>query len=177
MRAEHDAVLIGIETALADDPRLTVRIGRDAHEGPLRVVLDSRQRLPLDMQLVATARKRRTMVLTTTEPSAELQAAGVEVYQLPASEGRVELRAALSLLEQQGVNTLLVEGGGQVAASFIRENLVDRLEWFRAPIVLGSEGRPAIGGLSYEYLDEFPCFKRVELISIGQDAWERYQRA
>lgn len=177
MRAEHDAVLIGIETALADDPRLTVRIGRDVNEGPLRVVLDSRQRLPLDLQLVTTAGKRRTMVLTTAQPSAELQAAGVEVFQLPASEGRVDLRAALNLLAQQGVNSLLVEGGGQVAASFIREDLVDRLEWFRAPMVLGSQGRPAIGSLTYDYLDQFPLYKRVELISIGPDAWERYQRA
>lgn len=177
MRAEHDAVLIGIETALADDPRLTVRIGRDVHEGPLRVVLDSRQRLPLDLQMVATARQRRTMVLTTMTPSTQLQDAGVEVFQLPATDARVDLRAALALLGQQGVNSLLIEGGGQVAASFIREDLVDRLEWFRAPIVLGSEGRPAVGALTHDYLDEFPRFKRVELISIGQDAWERYQRA
>lgn len=176
MRAEHDAVLIGIETALADDPRLTVRIGRDVHEGPLRVVLDSRQRLPLDLQMVATARQRRTMVLTTMTPSTQLQDAGVEVFQLPATDARVDLRAALALLGQQGVNSLLIEGGGQVAASFIREDLVDRLEWFRAPIVLGAEGRPGIGGLALAALAKAPRFRRVAVEQVGDDLWERYER-
>jgi diaminohydroxyphosphoribosylaminopyrimidine deaminase / 5-amino-6-(5-phosphoribosylamino)uracil reductase len=80
------------------------------------------------------------------------------------------------MLNAEGLYAFLFEGGGKVAASLLRERLVDRIEWFRAPIILGEEGRPCIGGLGLETLIEAPRFRRVAVESLGDDLWERYER-
>jgi diaminohydroxyphosphoribosylaminopyrimidine deaminase/5-amino-6-(5-phosphoribosylamino)uracil reductase len=177
LRAAHDAVLVGIETALADDPELTVRL--DGYEGPqpARVVLDSRQRLPVTAKLVQTARGIPTYVVTTTPPSSELLAFGVRVLRVKAAQdSRPELEAALRALKGEGLERVMVEGGGQTAGAFLRSGLVDRIEWFRAPVVLGAEGRPGIGALAVNELTEAPRFRRTEIKPVGVDLWERYER-
>jgi diaminohydroxyphosphoribosylaminopyrimidine deaminase/5-amino-6-(5-phosphoribosylamino)uracil reductase len=177
LRAEHDAVVVGIETALADDPELTVRLEGFEGPSPARVVLDSRQRLPLGSRLVRTAREVPTVVVTTQTPSPELLAAGVRVIQVKdLGDGRADLKALVPALAGEGLAGLFVEGGGQVAASFLRCALVDRLEWFHAPIVLGGEGRPAIGALALRALADAPRFQRVAVEPLGEDLWERYER-
>jgi diaminohydroxyphosphoribosylaminopyrimidine deaminase/5-amino-6-(5-phosphoribosylamino)uracil reductase len=176
LRAEHDAVLIGVETALADDPELTVRMtGYDGPQ-PARVVLDSRQRISPQSRLVRTARDTPTYVITTSISNKRLTDAGVRVIEVPVSGQRVDLPVALLALEERGIERLFVEGGGQVAASFLRHGLVDRLEWFRAPIVLGAEGRPGIGALALTALAEAPRLRRVSVETVGDDLWERYER-
>jgi diaminohydroxyphosphoribosylaminopyrimidine deaminase/5-amino-6-(5-phosphoribosylamino)uracil reductase len=178
LRAAHDAVLVGVETALADDPELTVRLDGYAGRQPARVVLDSRQRLRCTAKLVQTARAVPTYIVTTGEPSSDLTACGVRVLTVPAvGDGRPELEASLAALKAEGLETILVEGGGQVAASFLRCDLVDRIEWFRAPLLLGAEGRPAVGALAVTELASTPRFRRTEARSIGTDLWERYERA
>lgn len=177
LRADHQGVVIGIDTALADDPELTVRLPGYNGPQPVRVVLDSRQRLTPDCKLVATARDIPTYVIATEAPAAHLTAAGVQVLTAPAvGDGRPELKEVVEALRLQGVVSLLVEGGGQVAASFLRCELVDRLEWFRAPIVIGGEGRPAVGALALTGLSAAPRFRRVEAHVLGEDLWERYER-
>jgi diaminohydroxyphosphoribosylaminopyrimidine deaminase / 5-amino-6-(5-phosphoribosylamino)uracil reductase len=177
LRAEHDAVVVGIETALADDPELTVRFPGFEGPQPARVVLDSRQRLPLDSRLVRTARDIGTFVVTTQAPASALLAAGVRVIHVnDLGDGRADLMAAVPALAREGLARLFVEGGGQVAASFLRCGLVDRLEWFRAPIVLGGEGRPAVGALALKALDQAPRLRRVAVEALGEDLWERYER-
>ena len=178
LRAAHDAVLVGIETALADDPELTVRLDGYAGRQPARVVLDSRQRLRCTARLVQTARAVPTYVVTTGEPSAELTDCGVCVLTVEAvGDGRPKLESTLEALKGQGLEQVMVEGGGQVAASFLRCGLVDRIEWFRAPLLLGAEGRPGIGALAVTELASAPRFRRTETRSIGTDLWERYERA
>lgn len=177
LRAAHDAVLVGIETALADDPELTVRL--DGYQGPqpARVVLDSRQRLGCTAKLVQTAKAVPTYVVTTTAPSTELQTCGVRVLTVKAvGDGRPELEAALQALKDVGLERVLVEGGGQVAGAFLRCGLVERIEWFRAPVVLGAEGRPGIGALAVGELAAAPRFRRTEARPVGVDLWERYER-
>lgn len=177
LRVEHDAVLVGVETALADDPELTVRLDGYAGPQPARVVLDSRQRLPGGSKLVATARATPTIVVTAEPPQARLVDAGVTVVQVAATgEGRPDLAAALEALAGLGLARLFVEGGGQVAASFLRHGLVDRLEWFRAPMLIGGDGRAAIGALGLEALAGAPRFSRLDVRSVGDDLWERYER-
>lgn len=150
LRARHDAVAIGIGTALADDPRLTVRDpallapGRNA---PCRVVVDSLLRLPLHGRLVQTARECPTWVLTGTDaPELAEQAlvdAGCVVVRVPNSaEGRVDVLAALRILGSQGIVSMLVEGGAELAGSFLASRLADELHAFIAPILLGPRGRP-----------------------------------
>jgi diaminohydroxyphosphoribosylaminopyrimidine deaminase/5-amino-6-(5-phosphoribosylamino)uracil reductase len=178
LRAAHDAVVIGVETALADDPDLTVRL--DGHDGaqPARVVLDSRQRLATSSRLVRTARLTPTFVVATTAPAATLVEAGVRVLTVPAvGENRPELETVVRALAAEGLSRLFVEGGGQVAASFLRCGLVDALEWFRAPIVIGGEGRPAVGALALAALADARRFRRLDVRTLGDDLWERYERA
>jgi len=177
LRAEHDAVLVGAETALADDPELTVRLPGYHGRQPARVVLDSRQRLSPACKLVATARDIPSYVVSTTPPEPHLVAAGVRVLQVPAlGEDRPELKTVVAALASDGLHRLFVEGGGQVAASFLRCGLVDRIEWFRAPILIGGEGRPAVGALALAGLADAPQFRRSEVRDLGADLWERYER-
>jgi len=74
------------------------------------------------------------------------------------------------------VLAVMIEGGGQVAASFLQRGLVDAIEWFRAPIVLGDEGRPAVAALALNDLAAAPRFQRIAVQALGADLWERYER-
>jgi len=145
LRAQNDAVMIGIGTALADDPRLTVR---DAPgNSPLRVVLDTKLRLPLGARLVQTAREVPTWVVCTTDaPSSAADALverGVEVMRAPPSaEGRIDPLAALRMLASRGIVTTMIEGGAELAGSVLAGAVVDELHCFIAPLLLGPRGRP-----------------------------------
>lgn len=177
LRGAHDAVLIGIETALADDPELTVRLPGYNGRQPVRVVLDSRQRLTPECKLVQTARDVPTYVIATEDPNPQLVEAGVRVLTVPAlGEERPDLKTVVKVLADEGLANLFVEGGGQVAGSFLRCGLVDALEWFRSSIVIGGEGRPGVGALAVAALAEAPHFRRVEVNVLGDDLWERYAR-
>jgi len=176
LRADSNAVLIGVETALADDPELTVRLPGFSGLQPVRVVLDSHLRLSPDSKLARTARETPTYAVTLESSNNRLTDLGVKLLQVPAMGDRPDLAASLEALEAEGIGSLLVEGGGQVAASFLRSELVDAIEWFRAPIVLGGEGRPAIGPIALSSLADAPRFKRTALDLIGDDLWERYER-
>jgi diaminohydroxyphosphoribosylaminopyrimidine deaminase/5-amino-6-(5-phosphoribosylamino)uracil reductase len=116
-------------------------------------------------------------VVATTPPDPALVEAGVRVLQVRAvGEDRPELKTVVQELHNEGLSRLFVEGGGQVAASFLRCELVDALEWFRAPMVIGGEGRPAVGALALTALAEAPRFRRVDVRELGHDLWERYER-
>lgn len=176
LRADHDAVLIGVETALADDPELTVRLSGFAGAQPARVVLDSRQRLTPECKLAKTARQTVTYVVSIADPNKCLTDVGVKVLKVGALGERPGLEETLKALEGEGIGSVLVEGGGQVAASFLRCGLVSQVEWFRAPLVLGGEGRPAIGALALAELAKAPRFRRIGLDQVGEDIWERYAK-
>ncbi|HEY3813710.1 MAG TPA: bifunctional diaminohydroxyphosphoribosylaminopyrimidine deaminase/5-amino-6-(5-phosphoribosylamino)uracil reductase RibD [Caulobacteraceae bacterium] len=177
LRARHDAVLVGIETVMADDPSLTVRTPGYEGPQPLRVVLDSRQRLPASSALAVNAGDVATLVLTVEEPRGTLEKLGVRVVQTRAAGARVDVEDALHKLKAEMVESVLVEGGGQVASAFLRAGLVDAIEWFRAPILLGAEGRPAIGNLLLDKLALAPRFRRTLVEALGDDLHERYEKA
>lgn len=170
LRAAHDAILVGIETVLADDPELTARLPGRSVDQPLRVVLDSRLRTPATAKVVGDD----TLILTAAEP-ADIGSARVE--RIDSEDGRPTAKAALAAIGRAGARSLLIEGGGQVAASFLRAGLVDRIEWFRAPILLGGEGRPCIAALALAKLADAPKFRRVSAEPVGDDLWERYERS
>jgi diaminohydroxyphosphoribosylaminopyrimidine deaminase/5-amino-6-(5-phosphoribosylamino)uracil reductase len=175
LRAGHDAVLVGIETALKDDPELTVRLPNYEGFQPARVVLDSRARLPLSSKLTQTARVIPTYLVTLGEVSGEMQAAGVRVIRVPSKHQRVDLNAALAALSAAGIERLFVEGGGVIATAFLRAGFVDRLEWFRAPTILGGDARPVIGHLNIEDLANIVRFERLGVQAVGDDLWETYE--
>jgi diaminohydroxyphosphoribosylaminopyrimidine deaminase / 5-amino-6-(5-phosphoribosylamino)uracil reductase len=177
LRLTHMAVMVGVETAIADDPELTVRLpGKAILAQPVRIVLDSRARLPLTSKLVKDAGRIATVVLTTKKSNKRLTDAGVQVIEVREKDGRVDPRAALQALERMLLPAVMIEGGGQVAASFLSEGLVDAVEWFRAPIVLGDEGRPAVAAFVLKDLASAPRFRRTSVQAVGEDLWERYER-
>ncbi|WP_427792311.1 RibD family protein [Brevundimonas diminuta] len=168
LRAMHDAILVGVETLLADDPELTVRLPDHAGLHPLRVVLDSRLRTPATAKVASG----NTLILTTAASHPIGQA---EVLAVAAEDGRPAISAVLDALSARGVGSVLIEGGGRVAAAFIRAGAVDAIEWFRAPILLGGEGRPCIASLALAKLADAPKFRRLGVEPVGDDLWERYQ--
>lgn len=145
LRARMDAVAVGIGTVLADDPRLTVREVEGA--SPIRVIFDTKLRIPLGGQLVATAQEVPTWVITSNETSEEIEQAlvdsGLEVIRVPPSaEGRIDIHEALRALAQRGIVTLMVEGGAELAGSLLASRHADELHAFIAPLLLGPRGRP-----------------------------------
>jgi diaminohydroxyphosphoribosylaminopyrimidine deaminase/5-amino-6-(5-phosphoribosylamino)uracil reductase len=175
LRARHDAILIGVETALADDPLLTCRLPGLEDRSPIRVVLDSRLRLPPSSKLARTAREIPTWVFTVSEGGGELRDCGAEVFPVGRdARGRPDIAAVLHTLAERGITRLIVEGGAGVHASFVDRRLADCLDIFRAPLLLGAAGQPAIGALAALGLDEAPLFVGKGARRLGSDLLESF---
>jgi diaminohydroxyphosphoribosylaminopyrimidine deaminase/5-amino-6-(5-phosphoribosylamino)uracil reductase len=182
LRGSHDAVMIGSGTAVVDNPELTCRLPGMAGWSPVRVVLDGRLRLPLTHKLVAVARDVRTILLTIEgNPHDRLRAykdCGVELTEIGQdANGNADLREGLAALAKFGLTRVLVEGGATLAASFMSLDLVDRIVWFRAPMVIGGDGIPAIVGFGVEALTDAKRFARLDARPAGADTMETYARA
>jgi diaminohydroxyphosphoribosylaminopyrimidine deaminase/5-amino-6-(5-phosphoribosylamino)uracil reductase len=176
LRTRHDAILVGIETALADDPSLTCRLPGLEEASPLRVVLDSRLRLSEWSKLAQTAKDVPTLVFTTSgNPGAALAVCGVEVIRVAAdARGLPDLAAVLERLAERGVTRLLIEGGAIVHAAFLNRGLADRLEVFTAPTVLGNAGKGSVAALAALSLEEAPKFVPTGERRLGPDLLESY---
>src|SRR5688572_25372270 len=170
IRANSDAIAVGIETALVDDPQLTARTDPPPRVSPMRVIFDRSARLPSTSRLARTARQIPTLIVTSygVEPGEELKACGVE------SLAAKNLPDALSKLYERGVKSLLVEGGAGLAASFLGSGLIDRLVIFRAPIVLGSGALNAFAGVAAQDVEGAPRFQLLETRPVGDDVMSIY---
>ncbi|HYD31582.1 MAG TPA: bifunctional diaminohydroxyphosphoribosylaminopyrimidine deaminase/5-amino-6-(5-phosphoribosylamino)uracil reductase RibD [Azospirillaceae bacterium] len=181
LRATHDAIMIGIGTALADDPELTCRLAGLEDRSPVRVVVDSRLRLPLTSRLVRSASRVPTWVVTRPDADGDRSRAfedcGLEVLTIPPDDtGSPNLSLLGHALADRGLTRVLSEGGARLAASLMRADLVDRLEWFRAPSVIGGDGIPAVRAYGVDALGDSAAFTRVEARKAGDDLWESYVR-
>ena len=176
MRADVEAIMVGAGTVRADDPELLARVEPAPAMRALRVVLDSELSLAHRGRLFASLDKAPLLVIGVQGDGAALKQAGARVAKVAGKDGRVDAGAALALLDGEGITRVLVEGGGQLAASLIGAGLVDRLEWFRASIVLGAEGRPSVAALALARLSDAPAFRRVAVRELGPDLWESYER-
>jgi len=180
MRATYDAIMVGVGTAIDDDPLLTIRLpGIDLT--PLRVVLDSTLRLPTSSRLCATAAEHPTLVITTWEASedqeAELKQRGVEVLRVDADlAGHVDLARALEELAARGVTRVFSEGGPTVGAKLIQLGLADEVLIFTATKPLGRPGRPALDPDASAALADPARYREGESLSYPPDEMRRWER-
>ncbi len=182
LRAGHDAIAIGANTAVLDNPQLTTRIERK--NDPVRVVFDAHLRLPAHSNLAVTAHEIPVWLFSAVKEGAvydALNALGLKILNVPTCtddnlDKGLDIEIALDVLKRRGISRLLVEGGGTLAASFIRADLIDAISWFRAPLILGGDGRNGIGELGLSSLDMAKHFSRVEIKTLGDDIYEKYER-
>ena len=170
MRSASDAIAVGVQTALADNPQLTARTNPPPRVPPLRVVFDRSARLSAQSLLAKTAREVPTVIVTTTSVRlpADLALSGVE--QIIAEDNDDALRQ----LKQRGILSMIVEGGAGLAASFLAGDHVDRLVIFRAPIILGSGSLGAFSGISSQEIEHAPRFRLLETRALDDDVVTTY---
>jgi diaminohydroxyphosphoribosylaminopyrimidine deaminase/5-amino-6-(5-phosphoribosylamino)uracil reductase len=176
LRLRHDAILIGIGTALADDPELTCRIPGLERHSPIRAVLDTRLRLEEWSKLARSANETTTIVYSAGNSAPALSICGVEVVTVVRdARGRPDIGAVLADLAGRGVTRLLVEGGAGVHAAFLDRGYADLLEIFRGPMLLGDAGHSAVDAVAAYTLDEAPRYECVGRRSLGSDLLESFE--
>jgi diaminohydroxyphosphoribosylaminopyrimidine deaminase / 5-amino-6-(5-phosphoribosylamino)uracil reductase len=178
LRSEVDAVLVGIGTVLADDPALTARrpprLVRLAAKQPLRVVLDSRLRIPTSATILSQQKQAPTLLATTeAAPRAKqrvLARKGIEVLRFPSAKGRVQLRPLLKRLGRQGATHALLEGGSELNAAFLQAGLVNEVRLYVAPALLGgARSIGVIGGPSPRRPAQAVPLRHVDVRRLGAD--------
>jgi diaminohydroxyphosphoribosylaminopyrimidine deaminase / 5-amino-6-(5-phosphoribosylamino)uracil reductase len=181
LRAQCDAILVGIGTVLSDDPELTCRLPGMEARSPVRVVLDRALRMPGDSRLVHFARQTPLWVMTSelaeAPAAAKLGAAGAVVIRMPprATSG-LDLHAVLHALAEKGITRLVVEGGSRVAASFVAADLVDVVWLLRAPQAIGADGINALDALPLTQITQSSAFRVRASDTLDQDTLTIYER-
>ena len=186
LRNRYAAILCGIGTVLADDPMLNCRI--PGGNNPLRVICDSKLRIPLDCQLVKTAKEIPTIVACAEAAEAgdgevqkitELTAAGVEVLQLPViSEGSLDLSALMQILGQRKIDSVLIEGGGEINFSALKAGIVNKIYAFVAPKIFGggSAAKFPVSGEGIAAVEEAFLFKLTQIRQFEEDLLIEYEK-
>ncbi len=169
LRREHDAILIGGNTALVDDPSLTDRSEKPRRRKLVRVILDNRLRIPLESNLITTAKEVPTLIVSNSNDETKIKRlndSGVEVARINARD----LVAVLAELKSRELQSVLVEGGAEIAGAFVDAKLVDKITFFVAPIIIGGHHAPsAIGGNGVNSIENSLKLRDLEIVKHGQD--------
>ena len=171
LRRRVDAVMVGSGTALADDPQLTARRNDRVIHSPVRVLVDSRLRVPLRASLYREIDRSPTWVMCGQGARGALARSktGARLFEQPLRGGHLDLARLLRELGKAGLNTLLVEGGGELAAALLRAKLVDEIHWLLAPKLIGGDGRAALGALGLARLAQAAPLRQVTSGRLGDD--------
>lgn len=180
MRGRYDAIMVGVNTVLADNPDLTCRL-EGARTAPLlRIVADSHLRTPFTVRLIATATEHPTLFVVQegVDPARRdaLADLGIRIVEVAGGEAGLDLAAVLARLAEEGLNTIMVEGGARLAAGLLRADLVDRIAWFHAPSLMGGDGLPSVRPFGIRRLAEMPRFACVSVTQVGPDIMSEYRR-
>ncbi len=171
LRSQVDAILVGINTVLKDDPRLTVRLPK-VQASPWRIVLDSHLKIPLSAKILNDSFVSKTMVVTLENNKEKLDAIrqkGAKALRVQEQDGKVALKPVLQGLASDGIISLIVEGGASTNTSFLKEQLVDQLDYFFAPRILGGDGLSSIAPLGVSDLEHALSFKDFRFEKVGND--------
>ena len=176
LRSLSDGIMVGINTVLHDNPRLTVRLGKEEQKAaqPLRIIVDSQGRLPLDSNVSTGYNGSKTLLATTDampkDKKEALMVQGVDVLTLPDRDGRVDLAQLMIELGKREISALLVEGGGALNYALLESNLIDKVYLFLAPLLLGGENAPTpFEGEGVNKLTEAWVVENVELKQLDND--------
>jgi len=175
MRAEVDAVMVGIGTVMADNPQLNVRLGRTFSRDPMRIVVDTRLRIDPGCKLLQPALARGTLIVTGNRVAGSrtadlLRSRGAEVLGCALSGRRIDLAAAMSALGKRGISHIMLEGGATLIGEALRCRIVDRVMLFYAPKLLGgSDGLPLAAGRGPELISESAALTGMSVRSVGCD--------
>jgi diaminohydroxyphosphoribosylaminopyrimidine deaminase/5-amino-6-(5-phosphoribosylamino)uracil reductase len=175
LRHQVDAIMVGVDTIIADDPQLTARAGKEGGQSekqPLRIIVDSKGRTPPTARVLQMPGKTLIAVARGIEPAkaGALTQAGAEVLQLPSREERVDLMELLRVLGKREVTSLLVEGGATLFGSLFEQDLVDKLLVFIAPIIIGGgDAKSSVGGKGVEKVAQAMSLTRVKVEKLGDD--------
>ena len=176
LRARHEAILVGMGTARADDPMLTCRLPGLEPRSPLRVVLQTQLQLSPESQLARTAKQYKTLVFTGAKYASDmLTGLGVEIVEvITDGKGHPDVLAVVQALGKRGITRVLVEGGPTLQTSFLARGLVDLVHLYRAPLLIGAGGKPAISQVAQWTLDAAPRLRLIERTVLGPDVLESF---
>jgi diaminohydroxyphosphoribosylaminopyrimidine deaminase/5-amino-6-(5-phosphoribosylamino)uracil reductase len=174
LRDQLDAVMVGINTVLRDDPLLTTRLPGGGGRDPMRIILDSRLRLPCEARVLTASPTASTLIATTPEAPREkrlrLEAAGAKILIVEGSGPRVPLGLLMDQLGTMPVTSILLEGGGELHSSALRAGIVDKVLYFVAPKLIGGRSAPpAIGGEGFARLEEAVTLERMQVKQLEDD--------
>jgi diaminohydroxyphosphoribosylaminopyrimidine deaminase / 5-amino-6-(5-phosphoribosylamino)uracil reductase len=180
LRKSYDAILVGVETLIQDNPRLTARIPQEPVSSPYRIILDSQGRSPITSHVFTDEFKKKTILATTSscQPSllSYLEQQQVKVLILPADQGRVRLKDLMEALYQMGIHSVFVEGGGEVIASLLKHRLVDKVSVAIGPLLIGGkEARSFMGGEGATYLKDAIQLSRPQVRLLDSDVILEYE--
>lgn len=172
LRNSYDAILVGIGTVLSDNPSLTTRLpvgGRN----PVRIIVDTMARTPLSSKVVSDGLAKTIICVSNDAPIDKVNALkhlGVEVLPTPHNESGLNLRELFKILGERNITSILIEGGANINASALKANVVDKIEWFIAPKIIGGQNAPGpVGGLGMCFIDEAYLLEDISTTFIGED--------
>ncbi len=174
LRKQNDAILVGTNTILKDNPKLNCRLKKKQVSHPARIVLDRRNRIPLTAKVFANSKTQRVVYVSSLELSAKreklLMARNIEVLKVKTLKSGFDFKQLMKLLAQKDLNSILIEGGGEINSSAFEAGIVDRVFAFISPILIGGQQAPSpIGGKGVTKISKAIKLKNMKVIQVGED--------